>query len=154
MPSMLMNCSSETRVTRAFDRDRARDLVRPPDGVALGRQVGQLLTDAVSGQAARADGPGAGDGAIGRGWSRRAVRAGIGGGRGRLPRWRRRRKGQGSGAVAAQDLVIDDEPTDAHRDDGDDSEDDGAGLGHQDAPSGRDDPSRRLVPCHRTLRDA
>ena len=87
------------------------DLVRPADRVALGRQVGQLLTDAVAGHAVRADGPGAGDRAVGRrGRSRAAVRAGVGGGRGRLPCGRCRRKGQGSGAVTAQDLVVDDEP--------------------------------------------
>ena len=45
------------RVTRGLDGDRAGDLVGPTDRIALGRQVGQLLADAVAGDAVGGDGP-------------------------------------------------------------------------------------------------
>ena len=116
-----------------LDGDRAGHLVGATDGVALGGQVGQLLADAVAGDAVGGHVPGPGDVAIdarsrppdsrhGRGGGAAALAAALAAGVDEAVGRR-----QGGGAVAAQDLVIGDEAAD----------DDGEGDGH-----GRDDETR------------
>ena len=114
--------------------DGAGDLVGPADRVALGRQVGELLADAVAGDALGRDVPvPATDPSVvvaGAVLALVPVAVLAAGAVLAAARGRGRREGQGRGAVAAQDLVVDDETADADRDDDDADGEEEPGPGH------------------------